>query len=211
MRHRLPCTFLLAALIPISATSPASAQQNASQYTSVATKQCEKIATVTIGKDEFSNTYACPGLRHKLRGLWAVIDETDLRTTVTITFDRLKAHEHPAYGQGFAPFNSVHDTLEWRIDGKTGLPFATIQRWRIADNEDLDKRGRPKTVDLLVVTRIPPGPSCHVAYIDVRANENPNALAQWAADELAKDFDCGKDRVHFVGNKGRAAALAESR
>lgn len=210
MQHKL-CAFLLTALIPVSATSPASAQQNHSQYTSVATKKCEKIVSVKLGEEEFSNTYACQGLRYRLRGLWAVIDETDVRTTVTITFDKLEAHKHPAYSQGFAPFNSVHDTLEWRIDGKSGLPFAAIQRWRIADNEDLDRNSRPRTVDLLVVTRTPPGLSCHVAYIDVRANENPNALAQKAADELARNFDCNKDQIHVVGNRGRAAALARPR
>ncbi len=58
------------------------------------------------------------------------------------------------------------------------------------------------------MTRVPPGASCHVAYIDVRANENPNALAQQAADELAQKFDCGKDKVQIIGNKGRAAELA---
>lgn len=208
MRASLPCTFIGAALIAAAATSTAVALENTSQYTSVATKNCEKIATVTLGKDEFSNTYACPGVRHLLRGYWAVVDETDLRTTVTITFDQLKAHEQPAYRQGFAPFNSVHDTLEWRIDATTKKPIATIQRWFIADNADLDKNDRPKTVGLLVVTRTPPGASCHVAYIDVRANENPNALAQKAADELAAKFDCKNDRIHLIGNKGRAAELA---
>lgn len=208
MRVTLPGTFLLSAMSAMAAMSPAAAQQNTSQYTSVETKKCEKIATVRIGKDEFSNTYACQGLRYKLRGYWAVIDETDLRTTVTISFNKLEAHKQPAYSQGFAPFNSVHDTLEWRIDGKSELPFATIQRWFIADNANLDKDDRPKTLGLLVVTRTPPGASCHVAYIDVAANENPNALAQKAADERAQKFDCAKDKVQFIGNKGRAAELA---
>ncbi len=126
MHASLPRAFLMAALIAVAATSTAAAQQNTSLYTSVATKNCEKIATVTLGKEEFSNTYACPGLRDRLRGYWVVIDETDLRTTVTIAFEHLKAHEHPAYRQGFAPFNSVHDTLEWRIDAKTKKPVATI-------------------------------------------------------------------------------------
>lgn len=204
MRADLLCTFLLSALTAIAATSAAAAQQNTSVYTSVAPKDCRKFDSAAILGDETA-AFECKGLP----GYWVVVNEDDLRTTVSIGFSRTHAEGQPALGQSFAPFNSVHDTIEWRIDAKTNKPFATIQRWFIADNADLDKNDRPKTVGLLVVTRTPPGASCHVAYIDVRANENPNALAQKAADELARDFDCEKDAVRFIGNKGRAAVLAE--
>jgi hypothetical protein len=205
--HKL--TLVLFALAALLAALPASAQQNKSEYTRVATKGCEKIATVKTGGDEISATHACRGLRRGQRGYWVVIDESDLRTTVVITLDNLNADEERS--QSFGPFNSVGEVMEWRIDGKTGHPIATILRWHIADNEDLDRNDRPKTVSLLVVTRIPPGLSCHVAYIDVRANENPNALAQKAADELAPNFDCTKDKVQVIGNRGRAAELSGAR
>lgn len=207
MRVNPASGFLLSALIAVAATSSAAAQQNASVYTSVAAKTCKKFESVKVSGDEIAATLDCKGMP----GYSVVVSEDDLRTTVAIGFNRMHAKEQPSLGQGFAPFNSVHDTLEWRIDAKTKKPFATIQRWFIADNADLDKDSRPKTVGLLVVTRIPPGPSCHVAYIDVAANEIPNALAQQAADELAKKFDCRRDTIHFVGNKGRAAELAASR
>jgi hypothetical protein len=45
------------------------------------------------------------------------------------------------------------------VDGK---PFAIIQRWLIADNNDLDKAGTPTSKPMLAVTRLPPGPVCHV-------------------------------------------------
>jgi len=204
MRANLLCAFLLTVQVVIAATSPASAQQNSSLYTSVATKGCVKFETVKVSGDEIAATFDCKGLP----GYSVVVGEDDLRTVVAIGFNRLHAKDQSSFGQGFAPFNSVHDNLEWRLDAKTKKPFATIQRWLIADNADLDKDSRPKTVGLLVVTRTPPGASCHVAYIDVRANENPNALAQKAADELAQKFDCKKDKVVFIGNKGRAAELA---
>lgn len=207
MRANLPCTFFVSALVALAATSTASAQQNTSQYTSVATKGCQKFDVAKLGHDELGASFGCKGLP----GYAVVVAEDDLRTTVSIGHDRKHAQEQPAFSQGFSPFNSVHDTLEWRIDAATKKPMATIQRWFIADNEDLEKNGRPKTVGLLVVTRTPPGASCHVAYIDVRANENPNALAQKAADELAAKFDCSNDRVHVIGKKGRAAALAAAR
>lgn len=198
-------TLMLAVLSAVSATSTATAQQNTSLYTSVATKICKKFESTKVSGDEIAASFDCKSLP----GYSVAVSEDDLRTTVAIGFNRMHAKEQPSFGQGFAPFNSVHDTLEWRIDAKTRKPFATIQRWRIADNTDLDKDSRPKTVGLLVVTRIPPGASCHVAYVDVAANEKPNELAQKAADELARTFDCKKDSVRIIGNKGRAAELAD--
>src|SRR4029077_9393160 len=95
------------------------------------------------------------------------------------------------------PFNSTEHTVEWRMaDGK---PFAIIQRWHIADNGDPDKQGRPNTKALLVVTRLPPGAVCHVAYVDAIANPNANELARKAADEVARGFKCDKDEVKIVG------------
>lgn len=62
---------------------------------------------------------------------------------------------------------------------------------------------------MLAVTRLPPGEVCHVAYVDVAANPNANALARRAADELARDFKCGKDEVQIAGATGRAVELAK--
>ncbi len=90
-----------------------------------------------------------------------------------------------------------------------GKPFAIIQRWLIADNADRDARDRPRDKAMLAVTRLPPGPVCHVAYVDVAANPNANELARKAADELARDFQCGKDEVKIIGASGRAVELAK--
>jgi hypothetical protein len=88
-------------------------------------------------------------------------------------------------------------------------PFAIIQRWLIADNADRDAKDRPRDKAMLAVTRLPPGAVCHVAYVDVAANPNANELARKAADELARDFQCGKDEVRIVGTGGRAVELAK--
>ena len=93
----------------------------------------------------------CPGKS----GLVVLISEDDLRETVSVGRNRAAAAKEPAAETGFGPFNSTAHTVEWRaVDGK---PFAIIQRWLIADNDDPDKNGRPTTKPMLAVTRLPPG------------------------------------------------------
>ena len=136
-----------------------------------------------------------------------LISEDDLRETVSVGRNRAAAAKEPAAGTWFGPFNSTTSTIEWRsLDGR---PFAIIQRWHIADNDEQDKEGRPVTKAMLVVTRLPPGAVCHVAYIDVKANPNANQLARKAADELGRDFHCGKDDVKVIGERGRATELVK--
>ncbi len=43
----------------------------------------------------------------------------------------------------------------------------------------------------------------------LNANPNPNELARRAADELARDFTCGKDEVKVIGEAGKAVGLAK--
>jgi len=181
--------------------SPASAQTFSSSYTSTAPKDCRSIGKP---KDpDGGTTQVCPGKS----GLVVVISEDDLRQTVSVGPNRMAASKEPAAEAWFAPFNSTAPTLEWRaVNGK---PFAIIQRWLIADNNDLDKGGSPNAKPMLAVTRLPPGPVCHVAYIDGQANRNANELARRAADEFARDFKCGKDEVKVVGEKGTAVSLAK--
>ena len=179
--------------------SPASAQTFSSSYTSSAEKDCR-----TIGKPkDVSTKQVCPGKS----GLVVLISEDDLRQTVSVGPDHVAAAKEPAAETWFAPFNSTGQTVEWRaVDGK---PFAIIQRWLIADNNDTDKAGSPISKPMLAVTRLPPGSVCHVAYIDGQANRNANELARQAADEFARDFKCGKDEVKVIGEKGAAVALAK--
>jgi hypothetical protein len=186
--HRQPIVPAAAALFAaaFALISPAGAQTFSSSYTSSAEKDCR-----TTGKS----------------GLVVVVSEDDLRQTVSVGPNRMAASKEPAAETWFAPFNSTAPTVEWRaVDGK---PFAIIQRWLIADNNDLDKAGTPTSKPMLAVTRLPPGPVCHVAYIDGQANRNANELARQAADEFARDFKCGKDEVKVVGEKGAAVSLAK--
>lgn len=180
--------------------SPADAQTFSSSYTSSAPKDCR-----TIGKpgDNGSTKQVCPGKP----GLVVLLSEDDLRQTVSVGATAAAAAKEPAAETWFAPFNSTANTIEWRaVDG---TPFAIIQRWMIADSEHPDKTGNPTNRPILVVTRLPPGPVCHVAYIDGQANRNANEVARQAADEFARDFKCGKDEVKVVGEKGVAVSLVK--
>ena len=200
MKH---VTFRLAAVMLSVGFSQADAQTIGSLYTSTAPRDCRAVGKPS--ELDGSTTRVCPG---KAR-LVVLIAEDDLREVVSVGRNHHAAAREPAAEPGFAPFNSSEHTVEWRMaDGK---PFAIIQRWHIADGTDLDKQGRPNTRAMLAVTRLPPGPVCHIAYVDAVANRNANELARKAADELARTFDCGKDEVKIIGNRGRAVELATVR
>jgi hypothetical protein len=183
--------------------APANAQTFGSTYTSTAPTDC-RVRSAGNGVDD-STTRVCPGKA----GLFVVVSEDDLRETVSVGRNRAAADKEPAAQARFGPFNSTARTVEWRA--ANGKPFAIIQRWHIADNSDEDKDGRPIAKPLLVVTRLPPGPVCHVAYVDAQANPDPNELARQAADEFARNFDCGKDEVKVIGRSGRAVEMAVRR
>jgi hypothetical protein len=191
----------IAALCAIfSLISPANAQTFGSSYTPSAPKDC-RVSSAANGVDD-STIRLCPGMA----GLKVLISEDDLRETVSVGRNRAAAANEPAAQASFEPFNSTTATVEWRA--LNGKPFAIIQRWQIADNADPDKDGRPIAKPMLVVTRLPPGAVCHVAYIDVKANPDANELARKAADEIARDFKCGTDAVKVIGTSGRAVELA---
>lgn len=193
----------MAILMACIGLNGANAQSVVSSYTSTAPKDCRQI-----GKPsdlDGSTTRVCPGKD----GLVVLIAEDDLREIVSVGRNRKQAAEQPAADVWFAPFNSSESSVEWRSAGEK--PFAIIQRWHIADNTDPDKQGRPKTKAMLIVTRLPPGPVCHVAYVDAIANPTANELARKAADDFARGFTCGKDEVKIVGTRGRAVELATMR
>ena len=192
-----------AVLFQLLGTCPVLAQASApvSVYTSTAEQDCRSERPTRRAPEE-DGARRCPGPH----GLFVFVAENDLRETVSVGRNRLNANRQPAATQTFGPFNSTATTVEWR-GLKNRPPFALIQRWNIADNDDPDKGGRPQNKQLLVVIRLPPGPVCHVAYVDVKANAHASELARKAAD-TARGFNCEKDKVRIEGNSGRAVQLA---
>jgi len=138
--------------------------------------------------DDFRSTWACPGLK----GMPVMVAESDLRMSVSYG---LTSTTEKAAKQQLQPPNRLGDKIEWRVSNADGYwkPFASIVPF-ITKGEEGKPEGR-----VLVVTKITPGATCHIAYVDALANTDADTLARKAADTTAKDFDCDKGEPEFVG------------
>jgi hypothetical protein len=166
------------------ATGPALAQPGAmSVYTELDLDQC-----LVLDADDFGASWACPGYR----GYPLMVQEGDLRFSLRYGFN---VDKNNAGFQTLPPFNELGNTLEWRLSNAQGrwLPIATIVRYHTADPETGTNKGQ-----VLVVTQLQEGNSCHIAYIDALANEDANEKARQAADK-AGDFNCMTDEVEIIG------------
>jgi hypothetical protein len=179
-------------------SAPALSQTVEHAYTSFDSKTCKH----TKGKDvEDYGSWLCNGYA----GLRIQLSAIDQR--MTVAFGPTKKADL-AQSQTLPGFNDVYEgTVEWRIEKSAGgklRPFATILRWNVMTPQDRDKATGPTkaTGRVLVVTRLGPGGSCHVGYVDARANPDANELARKLADEHARTFKCGKDKRIVAGKTG---------
>jgi hypothetical protein len=165
-------------------STPASAQQIESSYTDLNLN----IDCTVIESDDFGSTWACTGLK----GMPVMVSESDLRMSVSYG---LTSTTEKAAKQKLQPPNRLGDKIEWRVSNAEGYwkPFASILRF-ITKGEE----GKPDG-EVLVVTRIEAGATCHIAYVDALANPDAEALARSAADTKSKDFDCEKSEPEYVG------------
>jgi hypothetical protein len=175
------------------ATVPATAQEARSVYTSMKAKECRTEKT----RDADSGAWTCPGVA----GLVVAGFEGDVRQAISVGRTRALARKEPSASTFFGPPNFAHDTIEWRFPPGSDTPGAIIQRWTMIPSED------PRW-SILVVTRLPPGPVCHVAYVDVAKNgAEANVIARKGADELARNFDC-KAAPQILGQRGAEIAVS---
>jgi hypothetical protein len=130
-------------------------------------------------------------------GMPVYVAEGDLRYFVSYGDN---ARLEPAASQTLSPFNTIHTTLEWRLetgDDGDARPVATILRF-LTETGD----GRPADA-FLVITRLGgPGQVCHVGYVNARLNPDANAIARDVADNAAADFRCGTDNPLSYGLVG---------
>lgn len=165
-------------------TLQAAAQNATSAYTKLELDTCQVVAQ---DRTSGSIAWSCEGYD----GMKMWVAEGDLRYFVSFG---PKADRQAAARQTLPLFNTINDTIEWRL-GADGKPFASILRWFTSFDD-----GREGQV--LVVTRIARDGVCHVAYVDARANANANELARQAADTLAGNFDCRNGTPVTVGRAG---------
>ena len=192
-------TLIVATLASHAAPQPLAV----SAYSSLAARNCWIDGP---GRVEDSPTRVC----HGKATLVVLVSKDDKRESVSVGRNRDEAAKEPAAQTFFGPFNSALPSIEWRIAGNN--PFAMIQRWRIADVVDQTiSGGGTDAKALLVVSRLPPGAVCPVAYVDAAANPNADELARQAADQIARGFKCGSDEAKVLGAPGRAAELAKQR
>jgi hypothetical protein len=185
--------FVLALATLVVATFGAQAVQPiiVSTHSSTAARNCWPIDGSKVADD--NGTRVCRG-----KATWVVlVNKDDGRETVSVGHNREEAAKEPAAQASFGPFKVALPSIEWRTAGNN--PFAIIQRWRAAGGD-----AKP----MLVVTKLPPGAVCPVAYVDAAANPNADELARQAADQIARDFKCGTDQPKVLGASGRTAELA---
>jgi hypothetical protein len=165
------------------AAQPAAAQENISAYTDLNLDEC-----TVHSSDDMGSTWSCSGYK----GIPVMVGEGDLRFFISYG---LKSTEEKAAQQTLPPFNHPGQKIEWRLSNASGSlrPVATILRFFTQREEGEDE------AEILVVTKVETGSTCHVAYIDATANTDANELARGAADDIAPDFDC-ENQPQIVGD-----------
>jgi hypothetical protein len=174
---------VVAVLLAVPSVSVAAGLK--SEYTDLDFEQC-----TTITADDMGSTSVCPGLR----GYPVVVGEGDLRQMVSYGPRPL---EEKAVEESLPPFNHVGKKIEWLVDVSdpgNPQPVATILRWYTAGEDGTDKG------QVLVVTQLKLGATCHIAWVDALANKDANEKARKAAAELAGNFDCEGEMPKIIGD-----------
>ncbi|MFT6657958.1 hypothetical protein [Maritalea sp.] len=176
-------TFFAAILVNLTffalLSTGALAQTNDSVYTKLdLDNECSIIQA-----DDFGATLACPGYR----GYPVMVAEGDLRMFVSYGLDSLNER---AAEQTLSAFNTIGETLEWRLANRaTGwTPIATILRFFTED-------GMGDKQQYLIVTKVKLGETCQVARINASKYKNANQIARDVADTMAEGFNCANEPI----------------
>jgi len=155
------------------------AQSNDSVYTKI---DLENECSI-IHADDFGATFACPGYK----GYPVMVAEGDLRIFVSYGLNSLNER---AAEQTLSPFNTIGETLEWRLTNKANgwTPIATILRYFTDD-------GMGEKQQFLIVTKVEQGATCQVARINASKYNNANQIARDVADTIAEDFNCANEPI----------------
>jgi hypothetical protein len=159
---------------------PLTAAEFSSAYTSLKLDACKLLSKG--GEEAQGGTWACKGYG----GLEVHVSEGDARMFVAFGPN---AEKQKAFGQTIPMFNTIGETLEWRLkkDGQGWTPIATILRYRWNVDE---RKG-----STLVVTKLAKDNVCHMAYVEATNNAQANEQARAIAD--AGDFDCMHEPLNY--------------
>ncbi|WP_297774552.1 hypothetical protein [uncultured Roseovarius sp.] len=180
------------ALLALALPAAAHAQDMDSVYTSYDWENDCRTLETDRPADEAGMGFRliCPGPN----GLHLMLTDGDARISMDYG-------STPAFGpwESFSPFNTVHDTVEWRRQPMQGemRPFATIHRWSVGPSHDYR--------EMLVVSTVAHASgteSCMVGFIDITDTPDANALARAVADRYAPGFVCGNARARGFGYVG---------
>ena len=186
MRSRRACGLVFPALL-LMATA-AHAQKPEARYTELLGGRCK---FVSLDKDTNEDQVKrCPG--HGGAELETVASHT--RLSIGFRFSRTQVAKNVIEAW------SAGENVEWRgIKGNKGFePYAVIVRLLMKDPESLKREADGQ---VLAVVRFDPreGEACAMAYVDARANKEPNALARATADRLGPAFDCRSEKPTVMG------------
>ncbi|MEM1377558.1 MAG: hypothetical protein AAGG69_09230 [Pseudomonadota bacterium] len=185
-------------LAVLAALASVDVNAHAQSITSEYTKLDVGPACTQFEADEIGASFTCPGFK----SYGVLFSEYDLRTSIFYGY----VGEWYAEGawESFPTFNSVGDTIEWRVHD--GIPRATIFRWFV---EHMDpETGAPSDAtrgQVLVISKVAQpgsGDGCVMAYVDARANSDANVMARDAADRLLSTFRCRVDEPQYIGDVG---------
>ncbi len=187
------CAKLLAVLVFVTMPTLSYSASIDSAYTSLVLEDCTpQPAPEASGDGEGTDggRWICDGYA----GIPVHVAEGDLR--MFVSFGANAANE-PAASQTLPAFNTVNETLEWRLADRGGWrPYATILRWFPQTFDEAT--GQQVTGQMLVVTRLGfelGGGTCQIAIIDAKAVPDANIRAREIADTMAGDFDCDRDEI----------------
>lgn len=185
----------LACLVALASAAPAKPLK--SRYTTLETAACSAVPGQPAGRRAFT----CRGLP----GFPIHYAEAGQRPYLSLG---PRPEQRTAASQTLEPPSSIFKgvntraTIEWRFNRRDGrdVPYAAIVRYftRAAEGAAGAKGG-----EVLVVTRIGPTDSCHIAHIDALANPEAIALARSVADEAAGSPDC-KSPPRVIGATGKS-------
>jgi hypothetical protein len=188
MNVRILCSAICVVFLhPLSAR----AENLESAYTDIVLSKCEVIKHESDDPDAdegSEDVWKCKGYGE----IPVVVRYGHVRMYVSYGAN---AENATAAGQTLGPSNAVMEKvkgLEWRLSDASGKPepFATIIRfhWTIDPND---------VGETLIVTKLEPNNSCHVAYIAATGNPKANEQARAIADKDARNFDCSKEPTTY--------------